>query len=39
MELVFNEMSFLPYSENDAILKECFIQMLKLYDKTKTEMV
>lgn len=37
MELVFNEMSFLPYSENDAILKECFINMLKLYDKTKTD--
>ncbi|HPM11915.1 MAG TPA: hypothetical protein PK734_00315 [Bacteroidales bacterium] len=37
MELVFNEISFLPYSENETALKECFISMLKLYDKTKTE--
>ena len=37
MELVFNEISFIPYSENETVLKECFINMLKLYDKTKTE--
>lgn len=37
MELVFNEISFLPYSENEVTLKELFINMLKLYDKTKTE--
>lgn len=37
MELVFNEISFLPYSENEVTLKEYFINMLKLFDKTKSE--
>lgn len=35
MELVFNEISFLPHSNNEHALKEQFINMLKLYDKTK----
>lgn len=35
MELVFNEISFLPYSNNEHALKEQFINMLKLYDKIK----
>lgn len=35
MELVFNEISFLPFANNEVVLKEQFINMLKLYDKTK----
>lgn len=35
MELVFNEVSFLPHSNNEYLLKEQFIGMLKLFDKTK----
>lgn len=35
MELVFNEISFLPFSDNEVVLKEQFFNMLKLYDKTK----
>lgn len=35
MELVFNEISFLPFANNEVVLKEQFISMLKLYDKTK----
>jgi hypothetical protein len=35
MELVFNEISFLPISNNEVVLKEQFISMLKLYDKIK----
>lgn len=37
MELVFNEISFLPFTNNEVILKEQFINMLKLYDKTKEQ--
>lgn len=37
MELVFNEISFLPFADNEVVLKEQFIKMLKLYDKTKEE--
>lgn len=37
MELVFNEISFLPFANNEVVLKEQFINMLKLYDKTKEE--
>ncbi len=37
MELVFNEISFLPFVDNEVVLKEQFINMLKLYDKTKEE--
>lgn len=37
MELVFNEISFLPHCENENALKEWFITMLKIFDKTKTE--
>lgn len=35
MELVFNEISFLPISNNEVVLKGHFINMLKLYDKTR----
>ena len=37
MELVFNEISFLPHSKNEYTLKEQFINMLKLYEKTKSD--
>ena len=37
MELVFNEISFLPHSDNEYALKEQFINMLKLYEKTKAD--
>ena len=37
MELVFNEVSFLPHSNNEYALKEQFISMLKLYEKTKAD--
>ena len=37
MELVFNEVSFLPYSESEYTLQKLFINMLKVYDKTKTD--
>lgn len=37
MELVFNEVSFLPHSNNEYTLKELFINMLKLYEKTKSD--
>lgn len=37
MELVFNELSFLPFINNEVELKQKFINMLKLYDKTKDE--
>lgn len=37
MELVFNEVSFLPFINNEFELKQKFINMLKLYDKTKEE--
>lgn len=37
MELVFNETSFLPHSNNEYALKDQFIRMLKLYDKTKEQ--
>ncbi len=35
MELVFNEVSFLPFTNNEVELKQKFINMLKVYDKTK----
>lgn len=35
MELVFNEISFLPFSNNEVVLKEQFINMLKLYNQVK----
>ncbi|SFN20926.1 hypothetical protein SAMN05421741_102118 [Paenimyroides ummariense] len=31
MEVVFNEVSFLPYSENEYVLKSSFINMLKVF--------
>src|SRR5690606_14876853 len=33
----FNEISFLPFANNEVVLKEQFISMLKLYEKTKTD--
>jgi hypothetical protein len=37
MELIFNELSFLPYIDNDIVLKEHFINMLSVFEKTKTD--
>ncbi|HVX50467.1 MAG TPA: hypothetical protein VHB48_09920 [Chitinophagaceae bacterium] len=37
MDLVFNEVSFHPLANNEYILSEKFIEMLKLYDKTRKE--
>lgn len=35
MELIFNEISFLPHSNNVVVLQEQFINMLKIFVETK----
>lgn len=35
MELIFNEISFLPHSNNEVLLKEQFINMLKIFVEIK----
>ncbi|OWY22356.1 hypothetical protein C7N43_22025 [Sphingobacteriales bacterium UPWRP_1] len=37
MELVFNELSFLPHSNNEFVLAEMFIDMLQLYAKIQNQ--
>lgn len=37
MELVFNDLSFRPFCDNEQILKERFLRMLKLYQIVKDD--
>lgn len=37
MNLIFNELSFLPYADNEYTLKENFLRMIKLFDKAKQD--
>ena len=37
MNLVFNEISFLPHTDNDHILKENFLGMIKVFEKARQD--